>query len=69
MLYAISDQGKWAIMRLTYRIEGATIVSNQPSAPREDRTQFSLDPDGTLVLEQQGQRSWFRRGPKRAPDV
>ena len=69
MFYAIHDEGKWAIMCLTYRIEGDTIVSDQPSAPREDRTRFSIEPDGTLILNRQGQRSWFRRGPKRAPEV
>ena len=37
LLYSIRDGDKWQIMRLTYRIEGDTIVSNQPSAPREER--------------------------------
>ena len=31
------------IMKLTYRIDGRDIVSNQPSAPREERTAFRIE--------------------------
>jgi len=37
-------------MILTYRIEGDTIISDQPSHPREEKTKFSFTPEGKLVL-------------------
>src|SRR5262245_929554 len=65
MLYAAPESGRWVIMKLTYRVEGDTLISNQPSAPREERTRFALAADGTLELEFAGERTRFRRGPKR----
>ena len=69
MIYAIREGGKWQLMKLTYRLEGDTIVSNQPSAPREERTRFTIGVDGELILAWHGQRSWFRRCEKRSPEV
>ena len=67
MSYSIRDGDKWQIIKLTYQLEGDTLVSNQPSAPREERTAFRVEADGTLLLSFGGERSWFRRGVKRAP--
>jgi hypothetical protein len=67
MVYAVREGDKWQIMKLTYRLEGDVIVSNQPSAPRETRTKFSLQPDGSLVLDLGGERATFRRGLRRVP--
>jgi hypothetical protein len=58
--YVVIEPGKRQIMKLTYRVEGDEIVSNQPSAPREERTKFCLN-DGEMVLIYQGQRSTYRR--------
>lgn len=38
-------------MKLTYRVEDDVLVTDQPSALREDRTDFVFEPDGALVLE------------------
>lgn len=35
---------------MTYRIEGETLITNQPSHPREERTQFRITSDGRLIL-------------------
>jgi hypothetical protein len=67
MTYAIREGDAWQVMKLTYRVEGHVIVSNQPSAPREDRTNYSLEPDGSLVLDLRGERSIYRRGERRVP--
>jgi hypothetical protein len=48
------------IMKLTYRIDGTVIVSNQPSAPREERTTFRLD-GSTLVLNYGGEETSYER--------
>lgn len=49
--YIIHAEGKDQIMLLTYRIDNATLITNQPSEPREERTAFLLTPDGKLVLD------------------
>ena len=54
-------------MKLTYRVDGDTLVSNQPSAPREERTHFVIQGDGTLILALGGEQSRFQRSEKRTP--
>jgi len=49
LLYTIRGQEKSQIMKLRYRVEGSTIVTDQPSEPRVERTQFSLA-DDMLIL-------------------
>jgi len=48
--YMIRAGDQDQIMLLRYRVEGDELVTDQPSAPREDRTQFSFTWDGRLVL-------------------
>jgi hypothetical protein len=50
LLYTIRGQDKDQIIKLWYQIEGSTIVTDQPSAPRIERTQFSVGDDGVLTL-------------------
>ena len=67
--YCVLANDKWQIMKLTYRVDGSMLVTDQPSAPRGERTRFSLDGDDALVLEFGGERSTYRRGKCRAPVV
>jgi hypothetical protein len=53
LIYTIRSQEKDQIIMLQYKIEGSTIVTNQPSKPRFERTQFSLA-DNILTLEFDG---------------
>ncbi|MBR1131612.1 hypothetical protein [Bradyrhizobium iriomotense] len=48
--YTIREQGKRQIINLRYRVEGSTIVTDQPSAPQVERTEFSFPEDGVLTL-------------------
>ena len=48
--YTIHTDGKRQIMLLTYRVDGGTLVTDQPSAPRLERTPCALMPDGRLRL-------------------
>jgi hypothetical protein len=48
-------------MNLTYSVSGDVIISNQVSAPGEERTRFALGADGRLELNHGGTRSWFER--------
>jgi hypothetical protein len=69
LFYSVLSGERWRIMRLQYRIEGDTLVTDQPSSPREERSRFVLEPDGTLTMEFGGIKSVFRRGEKKAPKV
>ena len=59
--YSIELPDRRQIMNLTYSVSGDVIVSNQPSAPGEERTRFALGPDGRLELNHDGARSWYER--------
>ncbi len=59
--YRIRENDKIGIMKLTYRVEGHEIVSNQPSAPREERTSFAFEDEDTLVLDHLGEEALFKR--------
>ena len=67
--YCILANDKWQIMKLIYRVDGNTLVTDQPSAPREERTRFSFQADGVLVLDYEGERAIYHRGECRAPAV
>lgn len=61
LLHATHHGGTTQVSRLTFRIERDQIVSNQLSAPHEERTSFSLDSQGQLTLTFNGQRTCYRR--------
>lgn len=67
--YSVLSSDRWQIIKLVYRVEGNVIVTDQPSSPSEERTGFTFQADGSLVLELGGQRSRFRRAPKVAPEA
>ena len=50
LIYTVRNDAKNQIINLRYRVEGAAIVTDQPTAPREERTVFSLSEDGALTL-------------------
>ena len=59
--YSIALPDRVQIMKLTYLISGDVIISNQPSAPGEERTRFKIEADGRLELDHGDSRSWFER--------
>lgn len=61
LLYTTRHHEKLEIIRLRYHIEGTTIVTDQPSAPRIEKTKFSIDNSGVLTLEYNGVPYRFRR--------
>ena len=50
LVYTIRGQDKDQIILLRYQVEGSTIVTDQPSAPGIERTQFSFAEDDVLAL-------------------
>lgn len=61
LTYIIRADGKQQIILMRYEVDGDTIVTDQPSAPRVERTSFSLSDDGKLVLAFGGEPFTFRR--------
>ncbi len=62
--YIVRGEKKDEIIILRYRIEDGTLITDQLSAPREDRTPFTLTPDGKLVLQYgQLQSRYVRHDP------
>ena len=53
--------GRLQIFNLMYRVSGDVIISNQPSAPLEVRTQFTIGAAEGLELNLNGTRSWYER--------
>ena len=51
LTYTIRCETKKQIILMRYKVEGDTIVTDQPSAPREERTAYFLSPEGILTLE------------------
>lgn len=50
LIYTIHEQNKEQKIFLKYGTENGTLVTDQPSTPREERTPYSITPDGKLVL-------------------
>lgn len=60
MIYEIHLQNQIAKMKLTYRIEDNKIISDQPSSPREEITNFRLE-NNKLELEINNKFYKYRR--------
>jgi hypothetical protein len=61
LTYAIQSTGGLQVILLRYRIEGDQLVTDQPSAPREERTAWAIDGAGRLTLTFGGVVSTFIR--------
>lgn len=48
-------------MRLTFRVELGFIITDQPSAPRAERTAYELTPEGGLILHWGSEKSHYVR--------
>ena len=70
MQYSIDAGDRWQIMKLTWHVEGNTLITDQPSSPRKERMTFNLESDGTLATAHaQSGNAWWRRSARRAPNV
>lgn len=48
-------------MKLSYRIQGNILITDQPSSPKTARTEFLFGDDGRLALFFDGMPSFYRR--------
>lgn len=46
--YSIEQSGRQQVMNLTYRVEGNQLITDQPSHPAEERSEFCVMEDGRL---------------------
>jgi len=61
MAYLIEGDTKDQVILLTYEIDGDELVTDQPSAPRKERTRVSFTPDGRLLLTYRGSSARYVR--------
>jgi len=61
LTHSIKADGKTQIISLTYKVNGNTLVTNQLSKPREERTVFEFDQEGRLILDYQGRKTRYVR--------
>ena len=61
LIYVIHQKDSKQIMNLVFRVDGNHLVTNQPSHPQEEKTTFSFDSEGNLILDYDGNKSWFTR--------
>jgi hypothetical protein len=59
--YHVVELDGVGIVKLTYRVQGSNIISNQPSSPREERTRFEFVGPNELVLDYGGEETCFAR--------
>src|ERR1043166_8364576 len=60
LLYTVRDSNGTSVMRLVYRVDGKALVTDQPSSPREERTNFRVVGD-LLELQYDGGSATFER--------
>ena len=58
--YAVEGETMQLIL-LTWRIEGDVLVTDQPSAPRQERTRFRFLSPSRLILERLGESYRYER--------
>jgi hypothetical protein len=61
------EPGGIARILLTYELDGHVLVSDRPSAPREERTSIVIDLDGRMMLGEAAHAAWYVREPADAP--
>ena len=61
LVYVIHQKDSKQIVNLVFKVDGNHLVTNQSSQPQEERTKFSFDADGNLILDYDGNKSWFTR--------
>jgi hypothetical protein len=66
LLYIVRESDCTSVMRLTYRVEGSYLITDQLTSPREERTEFRLEGD-RLLLKYEGGSAHFRRAQGQYP--
>ena len=59
--YVVAGAERDQVMQLRYRVDGSELVTDQPSAPSEERTRFGFTEEGKLALEYDGFMAYYVR--------
>ena len=61
LTYIVHGEIKDEVIVMTYRIDESTstLITNQPTHEREERTRFAITAEGKLVLDYQGSTSRY----------
>lgn len=59
--YVIAGSERDQVIHLRYHVDGSDLVTDQPSAPSEERTRFAFTEDGKLTLEYDGFTAYYLR--------
>lgn len=61
LIYDIFEGGKQQRMNMVYKVQGDTIISDQPSHPQEQRTRYKVENGDKLILDFEGEKTVFNR--------
>jgi len=61
LIYIIHLESKEQKIYMTYKIEGNLLITNQPSSPQIEQTEYRIQPDGKLALYFNGLKSVYIR--------
>ncbi|MGQ7852788.1 hypothetical protein ACUN24_00915 [Pedobacter sp. WC2501] len=61
LIYDSYEEGKIQRMNLVYTIIGNTIISDQPSHPQVQQTEFKIENNDKLIMEFEGEKTVFTR--------
>lgn len=61
LVYTVHSGSLDQEMLLRYRTEGGLLITDQPSAPKEERTPYEITPDGRLRLLYAGKHTNYVR--------
>lgn len=61
LIYDIFEGGKQLRIDMVYRVQGDTIISDQPSHPGEEKTAYKIENGNKLVMTFEGERTVFNR--------
>ena len=64
LIYSVREPDKTVIMNLTYRVDHNLIITDQPSSPREEQTEYEFETDDILLLKYKNSKAWFQRENK-----
>lgn len=61
LIYTIHEDQKKKKILLKYHVQDKVLITDQPSKPREERTNFGFSPTGELLLSYGGKTSRYVR--------
>jgi hypothetical protein len=61
LVYDIVEGVKQQRMNMVYKVQGDTIISDQPSHPQEQKTKYKIESGDKLILDFEGEKTVFKR--------